>query len=88
MDEALKAMSEGNFKPDREKDELTYALGTPEHTGRVRGMGIVPGKHGFSADIEAYRSRSRKKAEQEDKMRALEQRIASIEGAMSASQPQ
>ena len=62
LDEALKAVSEGSFKPDREKDELTYALGTPKHTGRVRGMGVVPWKHGFSADIETYRSRSRKKA--------------------------
>ena len=42
LDGALKPVSEGSFKPDREKDELTYALGTPEHTGRVRGMGIVP----------------------------------------------
>ena len=85
LDEALKAVSEGSFKPDREKDELTYALGTPKHTGCVRGMGVVPWKHGFSADIETYRSRSRKKAEQEDKMRDLEQRIASIEGAMAGS---
>ena len=42
LDDALKAMSEGSFKPDREKDEMTYALGTPEHSGRVRGMGVVP----------------------------------------------
>ena len=42
LDKALKAVSEGSFKPDREKDELTYALGTPEHSGRVRGMGVVP----------------------------------------------
>ena len=35
LDEALKAVSEGSFKPDREKDELTYALETPEHTGCV-----------------------------------------------------
>ena len=72
LDEALKVVSEGILKPDTEKDELTYALGTPEHIGRVRGMGVVPWKHGFSADIETYRSRSRKKAKQEDKMRALE----------------
>ena len=84
----LKAVSEGSFKSDREKDELTYALGTPEQTGRVRSMGVVPWKHGFSADIETCRSRSRKKSEQEDKMRALEQKIASIEGAMAASQQQ
>jgi hypothetical protein len=59
LDEALKAMSESSFKLDREKDELMYALGTPEHTGHVKGMGVVPWKHGFSADIETYRSRSR-----------------------------
>ena len=32
IDEALKAVLEGSFNPDREKDELTYTLGTPEHT--------------------------------------------------------
>ena len=31
-DVALKAVFEGSFKSDREKDELTYALGTSEHT--------------------------------------------------------
>ena len=56
LDEALKVVFEGSFKLDREKDELIYALGTLEHTGRVRGMGVVPWKHGFSADIDTYRS--------------------------------
>jgi hypothetical protein len=79
---ALKAVAEGTLKPEREKDELTYALGTPEHTGCVPGMGVVPWKHGFSA----YQSRCRRKAEQEDKMHALEELVASIEGAMAASQ--
>ena len=68
LEVALKAVSKGSFKSDREKDELTYALGTPEHTGRVRGMG----KHGFSGDIETYRSRQRRKAEVAEKVRALE----------------
>jgi len=88
LDEALKAVSEGNFKPYREKDELTYTLGIPEHTGRIRGMGIVPWKHDFNVDLDTYRSRARKKAEQEEKMRALEERVASIEGAIAASQQQ
>src|SRR6185312_13956026 len=88
LDEALKAVSEGNFKPDREKDELMYALGTPEHTGRVRGMGVVPWKHGFSGDIEMYRSRQRRKAKVAEKVHALEERVASIEGALIASQQQ
>ena len=30
---ALKAAQEGTFIPDREKDELTEALGNPEHPG-------------------------------------------------------
>jgi hypothetical protein len=51
-------------------------------------MGIVPWKHGFSGDIETYRSRCRRKAEQEEHMCALEERVASIEGAMVASQQQ
>ena len=41
---ALKAVSKGNFKSDIEKDELTYTLGTPKHTGCVQGMGVVPWK--------------------------------------------
>jgi hypothetical protein len=86
LDTALKAIAEGTLKPDREEDKLTYALGTPEHVGRVQGMGLVPWKHGFSADIKTYGSRCRRKAEQEEKMRALEERVASIERAMVASQ--
>ena len=86
LDDTLKAVSEGSFKPDREKDELTYALGTPEHTGRVRGMGVVPWKHGFSGDIETYRSRQRRKTKVAEKMRALEERVASIKGDLTASQ--
>jgi len=35
LDDAHKAVSEGSFKPDREKDELAYTLGTPKYTGRV-----------------------------------------------------
>ena len=88
LDVALKAVSEGSFKSDIEKDELTYALGTQEHTGRVRGMGVVPWKHGFSGDIETYRSRQRRKAEVAEKVRALEERVASIEGTLATSQQQ
>ena len=29
LDDALEAVSEGSFKLDREKDELMFALGTP-----------------------------------------------------------
>jgi hypothetical protein len=50
----------GEFKPRRERDVLTEALGNPEHRGRVYGLGprkrrtIVPS---CQADTNAYHSR-------------------------------
>ena len=43
----IAATQEGTFIPERENDELTKALGNPEHGGRVRGMGHIPWKIGF-----------------------------------------
>ena len=40
--EAISVVAQGIFEPDREKDELTYALQNPEHSGRTRGKGAVP----------------------------------------------
>ena len=31
LQEAIQGAAEGTFQPDRERDELTYALGNPEH---------------------------------------------------------
>ena len=42
LQEAIQAVAEGTFQLDRERDELTYALGNPEHSGRTRGKGVVP----------------------------------------------
>lgn len=45
---AIKAVQEGTFIPDRENDELTEALGNPEHPGRTRCTpGSVPWVVGF-----------------------------------------
>ena len=33
---AQRATTSGAFRPNREKDELTYAIGTIEHGGRTR----------------------------------------------------
>ena len=33
LQEAIQAVSQGTFQPDREKDKLTYALQNPEHPG-------------------------------------------------------
>ena len=45
----------------------------------MRGLGVVPWKHGFSEDLETYRSQSRSKAEQAEQMRTLEERIAATD---------
>ena len=45
--DAMADAQRGIFKPERENDELTRALGNPEHPGRTRGKGAgVPWKKG------------------------------------------
>jgi hypothetical protein len=62
---AIEAKEIGVFKPNREKDELTYAFGTAEHTSQTRGLGRnTPWVHGFPNDRETYRSCQRSKEEQ------------------------
>ena len=53
----IDAFASGAFVPNREKDELTYALETPEHPGRMRGKGLISWRHGFPEDAATYRSR-------------------------------
>ena len=75
--EAIQASAEGLFHPDR---ELTYTLENPEHPGRTRGKGpYVTWKVGFEDWIESYRSRQRKKNEEEDRIKKLEERMLASE---------
>ena len=46
--DAIEDARKGVFMPNRENDELTRALGNPEHPGRTRGMGVIPWYEGFS----------------------------------------
>jgi hypothetical protein len=82
LDDAMRRTEEGTFRPNRENDELTYALGNAEHTGRTQGVGVVPWKYGFSGDLETYRSRCRSKAVVAEKICSLENRIMSLEAAV------
>ena len=44
----IDAAQKGTFIPDKEKDELTMALGNPEHPVQTRGTpGSIPWKVGF-----------------------------------------
>ncbi len=50
--------------PDRDRDELTYALGKPEHSGRVWGVSSKTSwKDGFKQDAHTYKKRDRYKEE-------------------------
>lgn len=63
----------GLFKPSRERDELSLALGNPEHTGRVRGLGKrVIWKEGFEKDRHMYKKHDRdREANLEVQVKAL-----------------
>nr|ABA97269.1 transposon protein, putative, CACTA, En/Spm sub-class [Oryza sativa Japonica Group] len=80
--DAVEAFSQGTFQPDREKDELSLALQTPEHPARTRGKGVVPWKIGFKEDIHTYRSSMRSKRDTEVKIADLEYRASSNELSM------
>ena len=64
--EAHVQSSQGSFQPRRENDELTLALGTKEHGGRTRGVGLVPWKNHFLGDADMYRRRKRSLEEELD----------------------
>jgi hypothetical protein len=52
----------GVFKPVREKDQLTVALGNEEHTGRVRAVSShISRKEAFPQDAASYKKRDRYK---------------------------
>ena len=61
------------FQPNRENDELTRALGNPEHPGRTRGKGAIPWYEGFSDWNTDYRTRVRKKIAEEKKRKMEEE---------------
>jgi hypothetical protein len=73
--QARSVAQSGEWHPNRDKDELTYALGNPKHGGRTRGYGSVSWKHAFPQDRETYRSHQRKKEEDREQLRKLEEAV-------------
>ena len=80
LQEAINEAQEGRFHPDREKDELSKALGNLEDPGRTRGTsGCIPWKYGFPDSTDTYRSRGRKKKEEASEMQKINERLAKLE---------
>jgi hypothetical protein len=73
----------GRLKVDREMDELTMALGNPEHPGRCRGYGVVLWKYAFKGNLDSYKIRKRRKKREEEHWRQMmEQRLKEQEEKM------
>jgi hypothetical protein len=71
------------LKVDREIDELTMALGNPEHPGHCRGYGVVPWKYAFKGNLDSYKSRKRRKEREEEHWsKMMEQRLKEQEEKM------
>src|SRR5688572_14795841 len=49
--ELMKATTKGSSVSNRQKDELTMALGNPEHPGRCQGKGVIPWMFAFREHI-------------------------------------
>jgi hypothetical protein len=76
LEAAINDVRNGVFKPDREDDELTRALGNPEHVGRARGFpGGATFKTAWPESAHTYRSRSRGKKKEADRILQLEREM-------------
>ena len=51
LQEVIQAAAEGTFQPDRERDELTYALGNPEHPGAQEAKAWFRGSMGLGITL-------------------------------------
>ena len=57
---------EGRFKPNRQNDQLTAALGNEEHRGRTRGVSSKASwKEGFPEDAGSYKKRDHPDTDEE-----------------------
>jgi hypothetical protein len=61
----------GRLKVDREMDELTLALGNPEHLGCYRGYEVVQWKYSFKRNLDNYKSRKRRRKHEEKHWRQM-----------------
>ena len=79
LQKAINEVRKGKFVPDRENDELTRALGNPEHPGRTRGTpGSVAWKVGFPS-AGGYKTWERKRKVEQTELQKLHARVQAQE---------
>ena len=75
LQDYIAAAQEGMFIPDRENDELTMALGNPEHPGRTRGTpGFVVWQVGFP-NVGGYKTQERRRKVELSELQKLNARV-------------
>jgi hypothetical protein len=73
VQEYAEKRKKGEFKPRRENDILTAALGTPEHTGRARGISSkISWREAFPEYAASYRKHEKAKRTLEE---AIDERV-------------
>ena len=85
LEDAVDKVRKGVYIPDRENDELTLALGNPEHVGRVRTLPGLTMKDAWPECADSYRSRSRTKKKCADRLSTLELRVQQLEQNLTDS---
>nr|BDI54698.1 transposon protein, putative, CACTA, En/Spm sub-class [Triticum aestivum] len=79
LQEYIEKAQQWTFVPDREKDELTSALGNLEHPGQTRGTpASIPWKVGFP-DARGYKCQERRKKVEHSQLQALHERLQGLE---------
>uniref|UniRef100_K3YD16 Ubiquitin-like protease family profile domain-containing protein n=1 Tax=Setaria italica TaxID=4555 RepID=K3YD16_SETIT len=72
LEQLAEVQKKGLFRPDKEKDQLTAAIGTVEHSGCVRAMSsTLPWGKAFPNDQANYRKCKRYKKNLDEKMREI-----------------
>nr|TKW13816.1 hypothetical protein SEVIR_5G125600v2 [Setaria viridis] len=72
LEQLAELQKKGLFKLGRERDQVTAAIGTAEHSGRVRGMSsTLPWGKAFQNDQGSYKKWECYKKNLEEKMRAI-----------------
>jgi hypothetical protein len=89
LENAIRDVRNGVFIPDREDDELTRALGNPEHVGRARGYpGGTTFKTAWPDSANTYRSRSRSKKKESARISELERGLKETREELKALKEQ
>uniref|UniRef100_K3XQW6 DUF8039 domain-containing protein n=1 Tax=Setaria italica TaxID=4555 RepID=K3XQW6_SETIT len=88
LEQLTEMQKKGLFKPDRERDQLTAAIGTAEHLEHGRGISsTLPWGKPFNNDQASYRKRDHYKKDLEEKMREITKADLTVSDGQRQAEP-